>query len=58
MKRRATALTLAPLPLASTQPLPADSPIGGPLWSIVVPALLFALAFVATWMLYRHFSRK
>jgi hypothetical protein len=37
-------------------PIPAESPIGGPLWTWVVPALLFLVAFVATWMLYRHFA--
>lgn len=58
MKTRATVHSFAALPLATTQRLSAESPIGGPLWSIVVPALLFALAFAATWMLYRHFSRK
>ena len=38
------------------QPLPAKPPLEGPLWSVVVPALLLLLAFVATWMLYRHFA--
>ena len=37
--------------------IPAASPIGGPFWTWVVPALLFALAFAATWALYRRFSR-
>ena len=39
-------------------PIPADPPIGGPLWSVVVPALLFLLAFVATYLLYRHFAGR
>ena len=38
--------------------LPATSPIGGPFWTVVVPTLLFAVAFVATWLLYRHFAGK
>ena len=40
------------------QPIPADPPISGPLWTLVVPAALFAVAFVATWLLYRRFSKK
>ena len=35
-----------------------DPPIGGPLWSVVVPALLFLVAFVATYLLYRRFSDR
>lgn len=37
-------------------PIPASSPIGGPLWSVVVPALLLLVATAATWILYRHFA--
>ena len=39
-------------------PIPAESPIGGPLWSVVVPVGLLVLSFVATWLLYRHFARR
>lgn len=39
-------------------PLPAEPPIDGPLWSVVVPALLFLAALAATWLLYRHFAGK
>jgi hypothetical protein len=39
-------------------PIPAETPIGGPLWSLVVPFLLFLVAFVATWKLYRHFAHR
>ena len=39
-------------------PLPAQSPIGGPFWSYVVPALLLAVATLSTFMLYRHFAGK
>jgi hypothetical protein len=39
-------------------PLPAESPIGGPLWSYIVPALLLAVASLGTLMLYRHFARQ
>lgn len=37
-------------------PLPAEPPIGGPLWSVVVPALLLLVATVATVLLYRRFA--
>lgn len=39
-------------------PLPAESPIGGALWSVVVPAMLLAVACVGTFLLYRHFARR
>ena len=37
-------------------PIPADPPIGGPLWSLGIPALLLLVSIVATWLLYRHFA--
>lgn len=40
------------------EPLPAAVPIGGPFWTWVVPPLLFAVAFLATWGLYRRFSSQ
>jgi hypothetical protein len=43
--------------LAVSGPMPAQPPIGGPFWTWVVPVLLFLTAFVATWMLYRHFAK-
>lgn len=39
-------------------PLPAESPIGGPFWSYVVPAFLLAVATLSTLMLYRHFAKQ
>jgi hypothetical protein len=39
-------------------PIPAEPPIDGPLWTLVLPAVLFAISFLATWMLYRRFSRE
>jgi predicted acyltransferase len=39
-------------------PLPAESPFGGAIWSHLVPALLFAIAFGATVLLYRHFAGR
>ena len=38
--------------------LPVTSPIGGFFWTWIVPVLLFGIAFVATWLLYRHFSKR
>lgn len=38
--------------------IPAVSPLSGPFWSLVVPALLFAVALGSTWLLYRRFSRR
>ena len=38
--------------------IPARPPIGGPFWTIVVPAALLSVSIVATWLLYRSFSRK
>jgi hypothetical protein len=40
------------------QALPVDSPLNGVLWTWVLPVLLFSLAFVATWLLYRHFAKR
>lgn len=37
-------------------PIPASAPIEGFFWTWIVPAILFAIAFAATWALYRHFS--
>ncbi len=42
----------------SLEPIPASPPLEGAFWSVVVPALLFALTTAATWLLYRHFSRE
>jgi hypothetical protein len=38
--------------------IPAAPPIGGPFWTVVVPAILFSIALVATFLLYRHFASK
>jgi len=43
---------------SAPEPLPADPPIGGVLWSVVVPAILLAVAVVATALLYRHFADR
>jgi hypothetical protein len=39
-------------------PLPVISPLSGPVWTWAVPIVLFTIAFVATWMLYRHFANR
>ena len=28
------------------------------LWGVVVPATIFLIAFLSTWLLYRHFTAK
>lgn len=37
-------------------PLPADPPIGGFGWTVVIPAILFVGSFLGTYLLYRRFS--
>jgi hypothetical protein len=59
----ATALTVVGIAVstaaqAGPDPLPAQPPFGGAIWSYVVPALLFAIAFGATILLYRHFAGR
>ena len=39
-------------------PIPAEPPIGGVLWSLIVPLLVWLVTFGATFLLYRHFSGK
>jgi hypothetical protein len=39
-------------------PLPAEPPIGGPGWTVVVPAILFLVTAAGTWALWRHFADK
>jgi hypothetical protein len=38
--------------------LSTGGPIGHPALGIVIPALIFAVSFVATWLLHRHFSKQ
>ena len=49
------ALTLA-LQDSARAPLPAQPPISGPGWTVVVPAILFLVAAAGTWALWRHFA--
>jgi hypothetical protein len=39
-------------------PLSADPPIGGPVWTVVIPAILLIGSFLGTYLLYRRFSRE
>ena len=36
--------------------LPTEPILTGVLWTWVVPAVVFCVALVATWLLYRHFA--
>ena len=37
--------------------VPVAAPLTGVFWSWIVPVLLFAVAFGATWLLYKRFSK-
>lgn len=39
-------------------PLPADPPIGGTIWTVVIPAILFLGSFLGTYLLYKRFSKE
>jgi len=39
-------------------PLPAEPPIGGPIWTIVIPAVLFLGSLLGTYLLYKKFSKE
>ncbi len=41
---------------AAVEPIPAEPPIDGPLWTMLLPALLLAVSVAATYLLYRHFA--
>ncbi len=38
-------------------PLPADPPISGPIWTILIPAVLLGGSFLGTYLLYKRFSK-
>lgn len=40
------------------EPLPASPPIGGFIWTIVIPSILLLGSFLATYFLYRRFARE
>jgi hypothetical protein len=49
---------LGPIQEASAlAPLPAAPPIGGAIWTVVIPAALFLGAFLGTYLLYKRFSK-
>ncbi|UCC74998.1 MAG: hypothetical protein JSV86_10730 [Gemmatimonadota bacterium] len=58
MTSAAFALFAASSQAGEVTPLPAETPIGGPLWSYLVPALLLAVAAFGTFILYRHFAER
>ncbi|MHB1193243.1 MAG: hypothetical protein ACYC6F_09370 [Longimicrobiales bacterium] len=37
-------------------PFPAEPPLGGPGWTVVVPAILFLVTAAGTWALWRRFA--
>ena len=39
-------------------PLPADPPIGGAIWTVVIPAILLIGSFLATFLLYKRFAKE
>ena len=43
---------------AGPAPLPAEPPIGGPIWTIIIPAVLFLGSFMGTYLLYQKFSKE
>ena len=43
--------------MTSIIPFFASAPIGHPVLGYVLPGLIFIVAFIATWLLYRHFSK-
>jgi hypothetical protein len=54
----AAVLSLVPLLQGATEvaPLPAEPPIGGPIWTILIPAVLFLGSTLGTYLLYKKFS--
>lgn len=47
---------LTALQEATRRPLPSGPPMGGPGWTVWVPAVLFLVAAAGTWALWRHFA--
>lgn len=58
LTRVGNAVAVSAVQAVARQPLPAKPPIGGPIWTIVVPAVLLFVSIWGTWMLYRHFAGK
>lgn len=49
-------LALRALQDSTRAPLPAEPPISGPGWTVVVPAILFLVTAAGTWALWRRFA--
>lgn len=45
-------------PLWAAQIAEAPARIGHPALGVVIPATIFTVSFILTWMLYKHYSRK
>jgi hypothetical protein len=43
--------------VAAPERLPAEPPITGVLWTVVLPIILFGISFWAAYALYRRFSK-
>lgn len=52
----ATALASALQDAEAMAPLPVDPPIGGLVWTVLIPTILLLGSFVATYLLYRRFA--
>ena len=52
------AVVLAVQDASTRAPLPVGPPISGPLWTIVIPAILLLVSVAGTWMLWDHFANK
>ena len=35
-----------------------DQRIGSPILGIIIPAVIFIISIVVTWLLYRHFTKQ
>lgn len=53
-----TAVSALPQINPDRQPLPAEPPISGPFWTVLVPGVLLVFSIWATWLLYRHFAKE
>ncbi len=54
----AVAPAIATILASTVPPIPAETTLHGPLWSLVVPAVVFIVSFVATYLLFRHFANE
>ncbi len=58
MRMLAAALPALAQAAGGMAPLPAEPPIGGVVWTVVIPALLLLGSFWATYALYQRFARE